>query len=239
MSASGDTSEIRLLDSWSVVSAVMPASGPSSRISFPYRLRYVSAVMSASGDRSEISLPCSERCLSAVMSASGDRSEIAPFVELSHDRLTACSIPVSCRTPLPVPSDRKAAISPRVIGAPAALSSASSTALRRAVSGMSTSVSESSASPALGRENAGSAATGALETPANKAQAASAMEAPRLAARQPLPTRFAIAHSPLRLGRKFATRWRFRSRVRTASAGPWRPRALENLLTPSTRPPGP
>ena len=60
-------------------------------------------------------------------------------------------------------------------------------------------------------------------------------DAPRLAARQP-GQRDRHPHSPLRLGRKLATRWRFRFRVRTASAGPRAPRSLENLVTPSATP---
>ena len=222
--ASGDTSATAVSYRWSVVSEVRPANGRRSEIALLDRSRYVSDVRSANGETSEIALSPRPRVLSDdVRSASGAKSEIAPRSKTSHCRLTAYSIPVRSRTPLVSKRHDRVAISPRLIGSPAVLSNATSTALRRAASGIVTGVSESSVSVAS-----------AFPATAMLAKAASSARTKRSLQRANLS--IAIAHSPLRLGRRLATRWRFRFSVKTASAGPRAPRSLENLATPRGRP---
>ena len=154
--------------------------------------------------------------------ASGAKSEIAPLDNRSHCRLTAYSIPVSRRTPCAPKYHDRVAISPRVIGSPVVFPSAPSTALRRAASGIVTGVSESFVAVASAFP-----ATAMLAKAASSARTNRGLQWANLA----------IAHSPLRLGRRLAMRWRFRFSVKTASAGPRAPRSLENLVTPSGRPP--
>lgn len=99
-------------------------------------------------------------------------------------------MPVSWRAPIVSKRPDRVAISPRVIGSPAVLPSATSTALRRAVSGISTDVSELFVSLALG---AGSAAP-ATGMPA---KAASSVRTHRLLLllRVNLPNSIVTAHS--------------------------------------------